>query len=513
MRRPQHSNSTATAIITLIFILLSTCLFTTSTAQTTSLRCQKSGCREGDNNDESSSPTLIVTKPKSKLFPTLISYITAFLLLRLGFRYMKKIIPTIRDKLPQIRYMIGHYYHDYILSSSTSSADIRRVSRRRSSRDNSSYISLGSLAEFVDSDHSVGSTTVGEDDNDSYSTKSGYSTETGTSVGLSELLSDNDTTTTTEAFNSRSLLAGRRRGSVGRLMNSVASSAGTSCSSYDSSKDDEEDASTIGGTTISSRASILSKFLNYITDANNNGTATSSRHDQMTQRERNGIYGQHNAHPKRRSSIDYSIFSSSNNNNSSNDIEKQRAYKHDNYYSRSSNGNDQQLSETTTTRQRPRRSTVDDSFNHHHSTSTYLTSHHNTMTKDKSSNASMNSSGIKMRKSSMVASAVAKEKSSQTTSQTINEGSEKKKVHQMQQLSKKKQQQTIPSHNDGSNDDDDDKQKKKSSLHHHLSKFVSSSSSSSKKNDDENYSTMMSTVDLRTRASVATGLSTKLDYR
>jgi hypothetical protein len=505
MRRALHSNNTATAIITLIFIILST-LFTTSTAQTAGLRCQKSGCREGDNNDESSSPALIVTKPKSKLFPTLLSYITAFLLLRLGVRYMKKLLPILRDRLPQIRYMIGHYYHDSILSSSsTSNIDIRRVSRRRSSRDNSSYISLGSLAEFVDSDHSVGSTTIGEDedDNDSYSTKSGYSTETGTSVGLSELLSDNDTTTNTKAFNSRRQLAGKRRGSIGSMMNAVASSAGTSYSSYDS----EEDASTReggggGGTTISSQGSILSKFLNYITDPNNN--ATSSRHDQTTQRERNGIYGaQHNAHPKRRSSIDYSIFSSSNNNNSSNDIEKQRPFKPSSYYGRSNNGNDQQLSETAT-RQRPRRSTVDDSFIQHRSTSTYLTSPHHNVTKDKSSNASINNSGIKMRKNTVVASAVAKE----TPSQIINDGSDKKKVHQMQQQSKKK--------NDGNNnddddddDDDDDKKKKKSSLHHHLSKFASSSSSS-KKNDDDNYSTMMSTVDLRTRApSVATGLSTK----
>jgi hypothetical protein len=494
MRRALHSNNTATAIITLIFIL-STCLFTISTAQTASLRCQKSGCREGDNNDESlSSPTIIVTKPKSNAFPTLISYITAFLLLRLGFRYMKKILPMLRDRIeilwPEVRSMIGHY-HDYITNNGSTGGRRRGGSR---SVGKSSTLSLGSLAEFVDSDHSVGSTTIGDDDNDSYSTKSGYSTETGTTtVGLSGLLSDNDTTTNTEAFNSRRQLAGKRRGSVGSLMNSVVSSAGTSYSSYDS----EEDASTReggGGTTISSRASILSKFLNYITDANNNGTATSSRHNQITQRERNGIYGQHNAHPKRRSSIDYSIFSSSNNNNnSSNDIEKQRAYKHDNYYSRSNN-NDHQLVETTT-RQRPRRSTVDDSFNHHHSTSTYLTSHHNTMTKDKSSNASINSSGIKMRKKTVVASAVAKEESIQI----INDGSDKKKVHQMQQQSK--------NNNDNNNDDDDDKKKKKSSLHHHLSKFASSSSS--KKNDDENYSTMMSTVDLRTRASVATGLSTK----
>src|SRR6056300_1487874 len=136
MRRAQHYNNTATAVI-IIFFILSTCLFSTSTAQTASLRCQKSGCREGDSNDESSSPTLIVTKPKSNAFPTLISYITAFLLLRLGFRYVKKLIPVLRDSLPQIRYMIGHYYHDYILSPSTttsSTTDIRRVSRRRSSR-------------------------------------------------------------------------------------------------------------------------------------------------------------------------------------------------------------------------------------------------------------------------------------------------------------------------------------------------------------------------------------------
>ena len=384
------------------------------------LRCQKSGCRE--NEEE---PTLIVASSSSsssrtKVFPLLTSWIVAFFLLRLAAHYIRKLIPIIRREAPQIRAVVGHYIHSMMDLTTTTTGSERnnnsglrmKKGRSFSTRSRSSNKSLGSLAELLDdSGRSGRGTSLWYDNDNDSSSSAGYS-----SSAYTRSYTDDDDKSQLSMVESQS-----------EFGSSVYSeSTGSSYNNYD---DDQSR----GG------ESIVSKFLSYISESKGH---------------HRGGYD----NVKRRSSVDHNLVHGTTANE-----------------------------ETVGLYNPKRRSTVDET-NH------YLTQHRSqnaTITNEMSNqrretpNAAesllstqskpSSSGGVKMRKTSAAATAAKAKSSSQDYDNSDDNGKTKSSKEE--------------SKNNKSNN--------KSRLHHHLSKF--SSSSTNNEDDNEQYSTMLSTVDLRSR--------------
>ena len=119
MKRRRHDipNITTAAVI-IIFAIME--VLPANSQEVARLRCQKSGCRENDEE-----PTLIVASSSSsspsrtKIFPLLTSWIVAFFLLRLAAHYIRKLIPIIRREAPKIRAVVGHYLNSMMELTTT----------------------------------------------------------------------------------------------------------------------------------------------------------------------------------------------------------------------------------------------------------------------------------------------------------------------------------------------------------------------------------------------------------
>lgn len=247
------------------------------------LRCQKSGCREGSAAAEE--PALIVQSPTTKVFPLLASWIAAFLVLRLGAHYVRRLIPIIRRKTPEIVEAMGHYYNSSYDSLVHTGAVIkskllseqrttRRVkSGRRQRPRKSSNTSLGSLADLlddsIDEQSSRGSSLWYDSSSAGYSSAyTGYTSDSNY---------DDDKSS---ALESQSEIAG---------LSILSSESSTDSTHYDYSHDND-DQSRGGG------RHVVSKFLNYISESKPGGFLQ-QYHAQMSG---GGLV-------KRRPSLEYSV--------------------------------------------------------------------------------------------------------------------------------------------------------------------------------------------------------------
>ena len=415
--RQRDIHNTAAVIIVYAFAIMEVLPAESSSQEAARLRCQKSGCREGLSAAEE--PTLIVASPTNKAFPLITTWIAAFLVLRFAAHYIRKLLPIIRREAPEIRAAVGDYFNSMVLAIGGQRV---KQGRRYSTRSSSSNRSLGSLAELLDDSGRSGRGASLWYDNDSSS--AGYSSAF---TSYNSDSNNNDYDNKSSAVESQS--------EVGLSVFSSESSTGSVSYTYSHNNNNDDDQSRGG-------ESIVSKFLNYISESKGRG---------------HGV--------KRRSTLDHSLRHSNNTDT-------------DGFYN---------SSEKNRTNSHKRRSTVDD-MNH----SSYRRSQHASTEinhqRRESSNApeslliaqsKPSSGGVKMRKTPAAAKAKSK---SQDYKSSDDNGKTKSKSQQHQQ------QQPIQRHGK-------EKSKKNSSLHHHLSKF----SSSNNEDDNEHYSTMLSTVDLRSR--------------
>ena len=436
MRRFIHNNI-ATAVVIIIFAT-GVWPVASQPKETTRLRCQKSGCREGGAADKE--PTLIVARsPPTKVLPFIITWIVAFLVLRLAAISLRKLfnlLPIACEKLPKIGAALGHYCNSFFLISARiifkGKGSERKVKSGRSLPSRTSNRSLGSLADLLD-DSSRDSSSVG------YS--SAYSTTS--SEGDSN---DDDKSS---ALESQSEIAS----------SGLSSSDSSADSTYDYNHNNNDDDQSKG------RESIVSKFLNYISVSN-----PEEFDEQYTPpRTKNGRV-------KRRPTLDHKL---------------RHSHNTVGIYTQSQSG--------SRTRRLKRRSTVGEANYPSYLTQiATLESKHQRRATAESSNQGRESSNapepilvtqrktssgrVKMRKAPPAADA-AKTKG-QNHGSNDNNGKNKSSKRQQQQ----NQQHPMQRH-------DKEKLQKNSSLHHHLSKF-----SSSNEGDNENNSTMLSTLDLRSRA-------------
>ena len=438
MRRFIHNNI-ATAVVIIIFAM-EVLPVASQPKETTRLRCQKSGCRDGTAAHEE--PTLIVARsPPTKLLPFIITWTLTFLVLRLAAHCLRKLfnlLPIACEKLPKIGAALGHYCNSFFLISARiifkGKGSERKVKSGRSLPSRTSNRSLGSLADLLD-DSSRDSSSVG------YS--SAYSTTS--SEGDSN---DDDKSSALE--------------SQSEIASSVLSSSDSSADStydYNHNNNDDDDQS-------KGRESIVSKFLNYISVSN-----PEEFDEQYTPpRTKNG-----SGRVKRRPSLDHKL---------------RHSHNTVGIYTPSQSG--------SRTRRLKRRSTVGEANYPSYLTQiATLESKHQRRATAESSNQGRESSNapesvlvtqskpsgrVKMRKAPPAADAAKTKR--QNHGSNDNNGKSKSSKRQQQQ----NQQHPMQRH-------DKEKLQKNSSLHHHLSKF-----SSSNEGDNENHSTMLSSVDLRSRA-------------
>jgi hypothetical protein len=416
------------AVLILAIILIVIPRASSQQQQVSLFRCQKSGCREEDgqilnyapdDGDVDELPSLVISKNSSSslsnimknVFPMILSWMMAFFLVRLTAHYVRKFLPIVRGRiLPDI-----NSWMDNIMAMSRAATDPGAVGgrRRMSSRRTSSRYSLtGSLAEIINGDGDDSD----DDDNGSKYVAAGSQSSTGySSSGFSSYYSGY-ACKFDEGSESQSKMG----------LSSVMSSSSQSA------------------TQSSSGLSIVSKFLNYAKQLN-----------------------QRDLRSKRRSSLDYSEFSSHKLHGSNTDYN----YNH-NHLNNDNNhhylGNNAKSSNHTTRRQR--RSTVDEVTNPYPSLSSYLSS----TPRNKTTHQQQ-----------------------QQPKPATEEEEEKKKEQESQQHQHHHQQ---------NDKEESNKNKRQSSLlQHHLSKLSSSSlmnndykNNDNDEGDDENYSTL-STVDLRTR--------------
>jgi hypothetical protein len=381
----------------------------------------------------------------------------AFFVLRLGAQVIRQLIPIIRRTLPEVQEAVGHYY-DSIVSIDFSRmipkrGEIKRSTGKKrrvksSGRSVSSNRSLGSLADLID-DTSEAQSSRGASlwyDNDSSS--AGYSS----------------------AYTSYTSDDAESQSEFGlSVLSTSESSTDSTYNNYNQSKYDDGDQSRGG-------ESVVSKFLNYISEATPNEYAQQYHKppQRRSLRERSG----HD--DDRRPSLDYKQLRRSHNEGT---VEN---------YSQSGNRS----------QSRQRRSTVDEtnypSYRSHQVATAESgnqrrgTTESSNQRRRESSNAPESllitqsppsSGGVKMRK------AAAKTKPKR------QDHGNSDNYDKTSKSSSKRQQQQKQRH-------DRETDKKNSGLHHHLSKF----SSSNNKDDNENYSTMLSTVDLRSRATRDTSM-------
>lgn len=446
MRRVLIHYSTNTSVVVVIIVAMA--VWPVSSSQEAAGRCQKSGCRI-EGADEL--PALIVAKssPSSaKVLPIIISWMTAFFCLRLAAHYLRKLLPMIRERIPEIRTAAGHYY-DSMVSNGGSFRRGNSGQRRR--RSQTSNVSLGSLADLIDDSGRSGRGASLWYDNDSscagnvsaYS--SNYNSEGDEETAEYGMAAASQSQQSDMGLSMLSSSEYYRSHSARRLTtkadHSVASS--TSYSTYNYYNDTNDDDLSRGAD------SIVSKFLNYI--------SVSKPPTDTPRKNRGGGYDG----TKRRPSLDYNNLRHTNNN-----------------------------TDTESNNQR-RRSTIDEMEYPSYLSHQQFSTAHGSSPRRESSNATEpllvtqttkpSGGGVKMRKAAAAAT------NSQYHGDIKNSG--KTKTSTLLQTTTQQQQQPIQYH-----DKEEDK-KKKTSLQHHLSKF-----SSTTKDDDENYSTMLSTVDLRTRA-------------
>ncbi len=415
-------NNLATAVGILIFAMD---VLPADSQEAARIRCQKSGCREGSASAEE--PALIVARksPSAKSLSLLTSWIVAFLLLRLGAHYLRKLIPRIRRKTPEIREAVGHYYNScydsivltsaFIKSKLFSERTVRRVKSGRRLRSRvSSNRSLGSLADLLDDSSddrsSRGSSLWYYDD----SSTAGYSSAFTTS-------SSNDSAMESQSEIGLSVLS------------SESSTDSTSYNDYNHNSDDQSR----GGD------SVVSKFLNYISKSR----PDESQYYAPTQR-MNG-----SGLVKRRPSLDYSV-----------------RHSHDTV------GKYDQIEKGTS---RKRRSTVDET-----NYPSYRSQNATIDRKNQRSESSNAPESLLIAKSKPPNGGV-KQRMAAAKTKPKRQDYGNSDYYDETKSFKRQQQQQMRRH--GKED-----QNEKSGLHHHLSKFSSSS-----KDDNENYSTMLSTVDLR----------------
>eukprot|EP00985_Skeletonema_marinoi_P019051 scaffold10811_cov88-Skeletonema_marinoi.AAC.2 len=453
-----------TNVTTAVLILFSMGVWPVASQEAARLRCQKSGCREGGGAAiDEEEPALIIQSPSDRVIP-LVPWIIAFFVLRLAAQVIRQLIPIIRRTLPEVQEAVGHYY-DSIVSIdfsrmipkrgeiNKSTAKKRRV--KSSGRSvSSSNRSLGSLADLID-DTSEAQSSRGASlwyDNDSSS--AGYS-----SAYTSYTTSDDDKSSAMES-----------QSEFGLSVLSTSESSTDSTYNYNHGKYDDGDQSRGG-------ESVVSKFLNYISEA------TPKEYAQQYQKspQRRSLRERSVHDDDRRPSLDYKQLRRSHN-----------AGTVENY---SQSGNKSQS--------RQRRSTVDETNYPSYRSQVATTESGNqrrgttessNQRRRESSNAPESllisqsppsSGGVKLRK------AAAKTKPKRQDHGNIGDNYDKTS----KSSSTKRQQQQKHRH-------DREADKKSSGLHHHLSKF----SSSNNKDDNENYSTMLSTVDLRSRATRDTSM-------
>jgi len=387
-----------------------------------------------------------------------------FFVLRLAAQVIRQLIPIIRRTLPEVQEAVGHYY-DSIVSIDFSrmipkrgeinKSTVRKRRVKSSGRSVSSNRSLGSLADLID-DTSEAQSSRGASlwyDNDSSS--AGYS-----SAYTSYTTSDDDKSSALES-----------QSEFGLSVLSTSESSTESTYNYNHGKYDDGDQSRGG-------ESVVSKFLNYISEATPKEYA--QQYHKSPQRRSLRERSVHD--DDRRPSLDYKLRRSHN----AGTVEN---------YSQSGNGS----------QSRQRRSTVDETnYPSYRSDQVATTTESGNQRRGtfessnqrrrESSNAPESllisqsppsSGGVKMRK------AAAKTKPKRQDHSNIGDNYDKTS----KSSSSKRQQQQKQRH-------DREADKKSSGLHHHLSKF----SSSSNKDDNENYSTMLSTVDLRSRATRDTSM-------
>lgn len=279
---------TTTAVGVSILIFAMEALPVDSAEAATRLRCQKSGCREGSTSAAAEEPALIVQSPTSKVFPLLASWVAAFLVLRLGAHYVRRLIPIIRRKTPEILEAMGHYYNSYYDSLVLTGAVIKSklVSEQRTARRvksgrkqqsrKSSDRSLGSLADLLDDSTHVHDLT---DEQSSYSS-AGYS-----SAYTSYTSDSNYDDDKSSALESQSDI-------VGLSVLSSESSTDSTSLFYDYSHNND-DQSRGGG------RNVVSKFLNYISESKP-GEFVQQYHSPPPRKDGGGLV-------KRRPSLDYSV--------------------------------------------------------------------------------------------------------------------------------------------------------------------------------------------------------------
>jgi len=447
-------HSTITSVDIFLIIVAAMAVWPVS-SQEAAKRCQKSGCR---NEGADELPALIVAKSSStKILPIIIWWMTAFFCLRLAAHYIRKLLPIVRGITSEIRTAVGHYYDTIglLMSNNRSSSNggsllRRRKSRRRRQSSQTSNMSLGSLADLIDDSGRSGRGASLWYDNDSSSAgySSAYSShynsegDETTEDGMSTALESQQSEIGSSVLSSSEYYSTKRST---KMNHSIASS--TSYSTYNYYSHNNDDDQSRGG------ESVVSKFLNYISE---------SKPPADTRRRNGGGYDS----TKRRPSLDYNNLRHINNINN----------------------------DTESSSQRRRSKTIDEmEYPSYLSHQQFATTGDSNSQRKHSSNASETllvgqskpfSGGVKMRKASAAA----------TKSQYHGDIESSGKTKSSMQHQTKKQQQQPQQQRIQHRDKEEDK-KKKSTLQHHLSKF-----SSSTKDDDENYSTMLSTVDLRTRA-------------
>jgi len=450
-----------TNVTTAVLILFSMGVWPVASQEAARLRCQKSGCREGGGAAIDEEPALIIQSPSDRVIP-LVPWIIAFFVLRLAAQVIRQLIPIIRRTFPEVQEAVGHYY-DSIVSIDFSRmipkrGEIKRSTAKKrrvksSGRSVSSNRSLGSLADLID-DTSEAQSSRGASlwyDNDSSS--AGYS-----SAYTSYTTSDDDKS-----------LAMESQSEFGLSVLSTSESSTDSTYNYNHGKYDDGDQSRGG-------ESVVSKFLNYISEA------TPKEYAQ-----------QYHKSPQRRSLRERSVHDG-NRRPSLDNYKLRRSHNAGTVENYSQSGNKSQS--------RQRRSTVDETNYPSYRSQVATTESGNqrrgttessNQRRRESSNAPESllisksppsSGGVKLRK------AAAKTKPKRQDHSNIGDNYDKTS----KSSSSKRQQQQKQRH-------DREADKKSSGLHHHLSKF-----SSSNKDDNENYSTMLSTVDLRSRATRDTSM-------
>ncbi len=249
MPRVTHMATTAVGVGILIFAMATVPV---ASVEAAGLRCQKSGCREGSTAAEE--PALIVQSPATRIFPLLSSWIAAFLMLRLGAHYVRRLIPIIRRKTPEIVEAVGYYYNScydlLVLTGAIIKSKLlseqrtaRRVKSGRSQRPRkSSKTSLGSLADLlddsIDEQSSKGSSFWYDSSSAGYSSAyTGYTSDSNY---------DDDKSS---ALESQSEIAG---------LSILSSESSTDSTNFDYSHN-HDDQSKEGG-------NVVSKFLNYMSE-------------------------------------------------------------------------------------------------------------------------------------------------------------------------------------------------------------------------------------------------------